>query len=297
MNTGKLKTFAQESRKLLMDGVRQKIHYWGFNDKGGLVNEPMPIQGGMVVNEIVLDDQDLPAKWKSLKQAIRKKGVIQVIEEAAYVWFNRMLAIRILAENGYDNAQLTYGDRSTNTPLILQRARRGQHNFLDETSRTRLQSILNNYDRETDVFATLILGYCKSHTLINNVFGTIDDFTEILLPNNILSQNGFIHLLNTTDAISNEDYKQVELIGWLYQFYISEKKDEVFAGFKKNKKAEAEDIPAATQIFTPNWIVKYMVENTVGKLWLDLRPGSPVKASMKYLVENVEAPPPFRSNH
>ena len=93
-------------------------------------------------------------------------------------------------------------------------------------------------------------------------------------------------MLNTTDAISDEEYKKVELIGWLYQFYISEKKDEVFASFKKNKKAEAKDIPAATQIFTPNWIVKYMVENTVGKIWLDKHPNSPVKSQMKYLVAN-----------
>jgi hypothetical protein len=119
-----------------------------------------------------------------------------------------------------------------------------------------------------------------------------------VLPDNILAQNGFIHYLNTTDAIAEEDYKQVELIGWLYQFYISEKKDEVFAGFKKNQKARAEDIPAATQIFTPNWIVKYMVQNTAGRIWLDHHPNSPLKAQMKYLVEApTEEPseriPPF----
>jgi type II restriction/modification system DNA methylase subunit YeeA len=102
----------------------------------------------------------------------------------------------------------------------------------------------------------------------------------------MLQDSGFLHLLNTTDAISDEEYKEVELIGWLYQFYISEKKDEVFASFNKGKKAEAKDIPAATQIFTPNWIVKYMVQNTAGKIWLDKKPNSPLRASMKYLVEN-----------
>ena len=85
----------------------------------------------------------------------------------------------------------------------------------------------------------------------------------------MLQEGGFLHFLNTSEAISDEEYKKVELIGWLYQFYISERKDEVFAAIKKNKKAEAKDIPAATQIFTPNWIVKYMVENTAGKIWLD----------------------------
>lgn len=112
----------------------------------------------------------------------------------------------------------------------------------------------------------------------------MDDYTELLLPDDILEKGGFIHLLNTSDAISDEEYQKVELIGWLYQFYISERKDEVFASFKKNKKAEAKDLPAATQIFTPNWIVKYMVQNTVGKLWLDLNPDSGLKEQMKYLI-------------
>ena len=130
----------------------------------------------------------------------------------------------------------------------------------------------------------LLVGYCHSHKTLNRVFGKIDDYTELLLPDNMLQDAGFLHLLNTTDAISDDDYQEVELIGWLYQFYISEKKDEVFASFKKNKKAEAKDIPAATQIFTPNWIVKYMVENTAGKIWLDKHPNSPLKSQMKYLV-------------
>jgi type II restriction/modification system DNA methylase subunit YeeA len=102
----------------------------------------------------------------------------------------------------------------------------------------------------------------------------------------MLQDSGFLHLLNTTDAITDDQYKEVELIGWLYQFYISERKDEVFASFKNKKKAEAKDIPAATQIFTPNWIVKYMVQNTVGKIWLDKKPNSKIKSSLKYLVEN-----------
>jgi len=291
MNTAKLKTFAQQSRIILMEGVRQKLLYWGFDNKGNIENEPMAIQGGMVVNEQVVDDPTLPLKWRSLKHAISSKGIEQVIEEASYTWFNRMIAMRILSENGYDQPQLTYGDNTTNTPLILQRARRGLYEFLNNTNSSRLASIINNHDREIDAFAILLLGYCSSHKVISNVFGTADDFTEILLPNNVLAENGFVHLLNNTDAIKPEDYEQVELIGWLYQFYISDKKDEVFKGFKKNIKAEAKDIPAATQIFTPNWIVKYMVENTVGKLWLDLNPNSPLKSNMKYLVENAEGNP------
>jgi len=213
-----------------------------------------------------------------------------VVEEAAYTWFNRMIAIRILSKNGYDIPQLEYGADGAQTPLILQRARRGQFAFLTKEEQTRLKLVLTDYSKDTQAFAILLTGYCHSHSLLNSIFGRLDDYTELLLPVDMLNETGFIHFLNTTTAITDEDYRQVELIGWLYQFYISEKKDQVFAQFKKNQKAEAKDIPAATQIFTPNWIVKYMVENTVGKIWLDKHPGSPVKAGLKYLVESTDQP-------
>lgn len=160
---------------------------------------------------------------------------------------------------------------------------------MDSASQEYLEELLQDDSRETELFTLLICRYCRESELLNRLFGRINDYTELLLPMDILAENGFIHLLNSSDAISDEDYQQVELIGWLYQFYISEKKDEVFASFKKNKKAEAEDIPAATQIFTPNWIVKYMVENTVGQLWLDLHPRDALRDEMHYLVENSDA--------
>src|SRR5690606_2030836 len=212
-----------------------------------------------------------------------------VVEEAAYTWFNRLMAIRILSKNGYDLPQLEFVEGLNQTPIILQRARQGHYDFLNELEKTRLQKIIGDYNKENEAFALLLIGYCHSHNTLKKVCGKVDDYTELLLPDNMLQEQGFLHLLNTTDAISDEDYKEVELIGWLYQFYISEKKDEVFASFKKNKKAEAEDIPAATQIFTPNWLVQYMVEDTAGKLWLDHKPNSPLKDQMKYLVTNEDA--------
>ena len=157
--------------------------------------------------------------------------------------------------------------------------------MLDDVQRKLLIRLLDDDRLETEQFTLLITAYCHQNKLLQRVFGRFDDYTELLLPADILAVNGFIDLLNTTDAITDDDYRQVELIGWLYQFYISEKKDEVFKKFKKKKKAEAEDIPAATQIFTPNWIVKYMVQNTVGRLWLDLNPDSRIRETMKYLVE------------
>lgn len=286
MNTAKLKSFAQEARKLLMQGVAQKLAYWGFDAKGNITEEPTAVDGGYFFRGKVYDDVSVPAKWEALKKAVKSKDVKQVIEEATYTWFNRMIAIRILAQNGYDTPQLSFADGADLVPAMLQKARRGNHDFLNAQELNRLTPLLSDFSKDTEAFTILLVGYCHSHPLLQRVFGSIDDYTELLLPDNILSQSGFLNFLNTTEAITQEDYQQVELIGWLYQFYISDRKDEVFASFKQNKKAEAADIPAATQIFTPNWIVKYMVQNTVGKLWLDLHPDSPIKPELKYLVVN-----------
>jgi type II restriction/modification system DNA methylase subunit YeeA len=283
MNT---KTFAQESRNLLMDGVAKKLLYWGFDTKGNVLEQPNKLSGGYTFRGEVFDDANVPQLWESLKQAVQHKGIEVVVEEAAYTWFNRMMALRIMEKNGYEQPQLENVAGMEHTPVILQKARQGQYAFLSTTEQTRLQKIISDYSKDQEAFALLLVGYCHNHKTLNRVFGKIDDYTELLLPDNMLQDSGFLHLLNTTDAISDDDYQEVELIGWLYQFYISEKKDEVFASFKKNKKAEAKDIPAATQIFTPNWIVKYMVENTAGKIWLDKHPNSPLKSQMKYLVTN-----------
>ena len=283
MNT---KTFAQQSRRLLMDGVANKLLYWGFNPDGSISEEPNPVSGGYTFRGKVFDDQSVPRLWKSLNEAINKKGIDVVKEEAAYTWFNRMMALQIMAKNDYLDTQLAYVPGMANTPQILQRARQGQYVFLNSMEQDRLKRIITDFSKEQEAFGLLLVGFCHSNEMLNNVFGKLDDYTELLLPDNMLQDSGFLHLLNTTDAITDEQYKEVELIGWLYQFYISERKDQVFASFKKKKKAEAKDIPAATQIFTPNWIVKYMVQNTVGKIWLDKNPNSKIKSSLKYLVEN-----------
>ena len=278
MNT---KTFAQQARRILMNGVAKKLLYWGFDTDGTVLEQPEKIAGGYGFRGEVHDDVSVPALWNSLHKAVKAKGIEVIVEEAAYTWFNR-----IMAKNGYEEPQLENATGLEHTPILLQKARQGQFPFLNSTEQERLQKIIGDYSKDQEAFALLLVGYCHNHKTLQKVFGRIDDYTELLLPDNMLQNDGFLHLLNTTDAISDDEYQKVELIGWLYQFYISEKKDDVFASFKKGKKAEAKDIPAATQIFTPNWIVKYMVENTAGKIWLDKHPDSPLKSQMKYLVEN-----------
>jgi len=286
MNTATLKRFAQQARNILISGVGKQLIYWGYNpDTKQFAIEAQQVFGGLLFGDRMIDDPTVYPKWLALKKAVATKGINQVVEEAAYTWFNRLMAIRILAKNNYIVPQLEYTGNISHTPAIVQHAKRGITPLLDDVQRKLLVRLLDDDRLETEQFTLLITAYCHQNKLLQRVFGRLDDYTELLLPADILAVNGFIDLLNTTDAITDDDYRQVELIGWLYQFYISEKKDEVFKKFKKKKKAEAEDIPAATQIFTPSWIVKYMVQNTVGRLWLDLNPDSPVRETMKYLVE------------
>jgi hypothetical protein len=201
------------------------------------------------------------------------------------------MAIRIMAKNGFIEPVLEYADENLRIPRIVEMARKGQMPSMDEEEREQLRDLMLDDSKTIEQFAVLIVAFCRSNPVISKCFGGISEYTELLLPTGILSAGGFIDLLNNTPFITDDDYKQSELIGWLYQFYISEKKDVVFASFKGGKKAEAEDIPAATQIFTPNWIVKYMVQNTVGRIYIDNNPGCGLGENWKYLVEPSEPTP------
>src|SRR5690606_32826756 len=284
MNTNSLKSFAKAARTTLVDAVAKQILYWGFSTKGELTAEPTPTQGGYTYRGEVFNDTTVINKWQELKEKVtaHKEAFKDIAEEAAYTWFNRLVAIKVLEENGFIEPVLRFVDGSQ-TPVILQNAKAGSHQVTHTLLKSNLQNALLQNNEEL-AFGILITNFCNQHPLLKQVFGKVNDYTEILIPQNLLSTNGFVVALNT--EISNEDFKEVELIGWLYQFYISDKKDEVFKGFKAKKKARPEDIPAATQIFTPKWIVNYMVENTVGKIYLDFEEDSDLKDQMKYLVEN-----------
>ncbi|MCH7965546.1 MAG: BREX-1 system adenine-specific DNA-methyltransferase PglX [Bacteroidetes bacterium] len=284
MNTNKIKTFAKKARIILLKGVQQRIAYWGIDDKGNATEDVTPVEGGYMFRGEVFNDTTVPKKWESLKSALHRHTIDDIIEEAAYTWFNRLIALKILSKNGYIDPVYEYVSEELKDPVILQIARKGELGKLrDEEKKLLNQYLVESKDEEA--FELLLTAYCRNQKLLNRIFGHLDDYTELLLPTNLLFGEGIIELINDNDAIEEEDYKEVELIGWLYQFYISDKKDEVFASFKKKKKARPEDIPAVTQIFTPKWIVKYMVENTVGRIWLDKHPESPLQEEMKYFVE------------
>lgn len=288
MDTNRIKRFATEARNILKAGIAAKITTLGFDKNGNVAekNKPQLMQGGSLWNE-QLQTEGFYYQWMSLYNRIQQKGISEVYEEAAYTWFNRLCAIRILQKNNLCSPVLTYAD-AARTPVIVDEARQGRIPQMKEELRQRLVELLDDDTKVTEQFAILITAWCHDNPIINQCFGSIADYTELLLPNNILAEGGFVDLLNHTEFITDEEFQSPELIGWLYQFYISERKDEVFA---KKGKFEADEIPAATQIFTPNWIVKYMVQNTVGRIYLDNNPyETQVQKKWQYLVEPSEKP-------
>ncbi len=288
METNKLKRFATEARNILMQGVAHRFTALGFQPDGTPVEEPQLLGGGATfMGDTVTED--FYHKWQSLAAAIRRHGLKDVVEEAAYTWFNRLMAIRIMTKNGLIPPVLQYESPGVYVPLIVSEARQGRLPQMNEEERSKLMSLLDDDSRTAEQFSLLITAFCHATPILHRCFGHIADYTELLLPANILAEGGFVDLINHTDFIAEEDYRSSELIGWLYQFYIAEKKDEVFAA---KGKFTASEIPAATQIFTPNWIVKYMVQNTVGRIYLDNNPyETEVAQNWKYLVNPSETTP------
>ena len=289
MDTGRLKRFATEARKILMQGVKNRLQSLGFDLKTGQAEElPQEMEGGAVfMNDVV--STDFYRKWMSLYRNVQARSIREVAEEAAYTWFNRFMAIRIMEKRGFIAPVLEFESEDIHIPAIVNEATQGRLPQMTETMRSQLMELLDDPSKVSEQFALLIVAYCHDNPIINKCFGAIADYTELLLPVNILSDGGFIDMINETEFITEEQFASAELIGWLYQFYISDRKDEAFA---KKGKYDPDEIAPATQIFTPNWIVKYMVQNTIGRIYLDNNPyEDELKDKWKYLVVPTEKTP------
>lgn len=282
MDTNRLKRFATEARNTLMQGVKNRLQAIGFDLKTGQPAEmPQKMEGGAVfMGDTVTTD--FYSRWLSLYNNICARGIKQVAEEAAYTWFNRLVAIRIMQKQGFISPVLAYESEEVHVPVIVSEARQGRMPQMAADVHDKLMYLLDDDSKTNEQFALLIVAYCHENLIINKCFGAIADYTELLLPQNILAEGGFVSMLNQLSCERDEDFRSAELIGWLYQFYISDRKDEAFA---KKGKYDVDDIAPATQIFTPNWIVKYMVENTVGRIYIDNNPYCEVKDKLKYLVD------------
>jgi len=291
LDTNRLKRFATEARTILMQGVSHRLQALGFDLQTGQPEEiPQQMEGGAVfMNDVV--SLDFYQKWMSLYRNIQARSIREVAEEAAYTWFNRFMAIQIMEKQGFVAPVLEYESEDIRVPAIVSDAVQGRLPNMREAERRQLTDLLEDPSKTEEQFALLIVAFCHANAIINKCFGAISDYTELLLPQNILSETGFLTMLNHTEFITEQQYASAELIGWLYQFYISDRKDEAFA---KKGKYDPDEIAPATQIFTPNWIVKYMVENTVGRIWLDNNPYSDLNEKMPYLVEVQEGIPTLK---
>ena len=223
------------------------------------------------------------------------KGRAAVADKVAYTWFNRIIALRFMDANGYTGIGVVSPQSGVEVgqPEILAEAKRGviDTEVVSQSTRTAVAGLLDGTrasgDPQGEAYALLLADYCRHwNRAMPFMFEREGDFTELLIPANLLADDS---VLNRSVKVLTEDVcKDVEVIGWLYQFYISERKDEVFAGFKKNKKAGADEIPAATQLFTPHWIVRYLVENSLGRLWMLNRPSSGLVNQMDYYIAPVD---------
>jgi hypothetical protein len=273
MDTTKLKKFAQFARRALIEQVAAKL-------------EAVRADGAAAQREH-------PAAFKKLDASIAQHGAEEVIERVAYIWFNRFTALRFLDVNELSAVRVVSPLPGQFQPEILADAKAGNINeqLVPEATRRKVRDLLEgltpSQDPQAEAYRLLLVAICNSwQTTMPFLFERIDDYTELLLPADLLSNASILAYLR--EAMTPDACQDVEIIGWLYQFYISEKKDQVFAALKKNKKIEAENIPAATQLFTPHWIVRYLVENSLGRLWLLNRPGSKLAERMEYYIAPEE---------
>ncbi|MBL8596416.1 MAG: BREX-1 system adenine-specific DNA-methyltransferase PglX [Devosia sp.] len=272
MDTGALKKFAQAARNHLMEQVRGKL--------------------GLVLAEGSAARRETPQAVKDLESTIAANGREQVVEQVAYTWFNRFTALRFMDVNGYNSIRVVSPAEGQTRPELIAEALAGNvDEAVPAAIKAKVLALLDgrspSNDPQGEAYRLLLVTTCNQwHEHMPFMFEKISDFTELLMPDDLLSQNSI--LAHTRNAMTEEACQDVEVIGWLYQFYISEKKDQVFAGLKKNQKITAENIPAATQLFTPHWIVRYLVENSLGRLWLLNRPGSKLAERMDYYIAPEE---------
>lgn len=243
-----------------------------------------------------------PSIVASLEDAITEAGGGEagrkhVIDRAAYMWFNRIVALRFMDANGYTGiGVVSPATDQVGQPEVLAVAKRGQIDgeVVRPAEAATIFGLLSGTvlpspggEAQAEAYALLLTSYCRFwNRAMPSMFEAEGDFSELLIPGNLLAEGSVLD--RACSVLSAEVCEDVEVIGWLYQFYISERKDEVFAGFKKNEKAGAEEIPAATQLFTPHWIVRYLAENSIGRLWMLNHPNSTLIERMDYYIEPVD---------
>jgi len=268
MDTSALKPFAQEARRQLLDQVGARLEHVLHTDSAELRQKKQTLE--------------------ELQKQIDQTSKQAVIDRVAYTWFNRFCALRFMDVKHYTLVGIVSPAEGFTQPEILQDAKQGLINESIKVDRVRALALLSgkvtSSNPQQEAYRLLLVGACNAHhEQMPFLFQPIEDYTELLMPDDLLSENSVLQAVR--DTLTPEACQDVEVIGWLYQYYISERKDEVFANLKKNKKIQPEDIPAATQLFTPHWIVRYLVENSLGRLWMLNHPKSNLVERMEYYIQ------------
>lgn len=286
MNTNNVKKYAPKARKAFIEAMSKQAAKYGITKKK---IEPAEQKGDLVL----IGDRPFPAlvikPRERLVKRIEQQGFDQVMEHVAYSWFNRLCAIRYMERKGFlDHGRrvLSAADGSAGVPQILEECLDIELHSLDESlDQAKVRELKLDGTKDEELYRELLLAQCHSlHQAMPFLFEAVADESELLLPENLTKTDSLIREL--VASVPDEDWDHIEIIGWLYQFYISEKKDQVMG-----KVVKSEDIPAATQLFTPNWIVQYLVQNSVGRQWLQTYPDSPLKEKMPYYIEPAEQTP------
>jgi hypothetical protein len=281
MNTAQIKAYAPQARRDFIQAVTEKANLFGLSRKN---IESAEIKGDVAIIAGRPFSKNVGELQRKLAERIQKDGFDQVMEAAAYTWFNRFAALRYMEIHDYlgHGLRVLSNRGNSSIPEILEHAGDVDFQGMDKDKVIELRLAGN---KDNDLYRLLIVAQCNAlHDAMPFLFEKIDNETELLLPDNLLHSDSTIRKMVT--EIDEKDWKDVEIIGWIYQFYISERKNEVIG-----KVVKSEDIPAATQLFTPNWIVKYMVQNTLGRMWLATYPDFPLKDKMEYYIEPAEQEP------
>ena len=282
MNKNAIQKYAIWARNELIEQVKQRAYQYGISDKG-YGEENAAVVAGRVLSS------DEKRQRTAFVREIKRHGFEQAVEEVAYTWFNRFVALRFMEVNDYLPTHVrVFSDASGGfNPEILKDV---LHLELEGLDKSKVSEMLNA-NQTDELYRYLLLTQCNAlNAALPEMFEKLGSYTEMLLPNNILKQESVLaHLVKDIDE---DDWKDaVQIIGWMYQYYNTEPKQAVFDGLKKNVKITKEKIPAATQLFTPDWIVRYMVENSLGRLWLESHPNEALKANWKYYLDEAEQTP------
>ena len=271
MDTSSLKKFAQSARRQLLEQVAARME--------------------QVLRTDSVEIREKAKVVEELKKQIGASSKKAVIDRVAYTWFNRFCALRFMDVNHYTRIGVVSPVEGHTQPEVLAEAKQGVIDESFKLDRARVLGLLNGQypssNPQQEAYRLLLVGACNAwHVQMPFLFPEIEDYTELLMPDDLLSENSVLQ--GVRETLTPAACQDVEVIGWLYQYYISERKDEVFAALKQNQKIEAGDIPAATQLFTPHWIVRYLVENSLGRLWMLNHPDSKLVEAMDYYIRSEQ---------